>query len=206
LDGALDPRLKFISISLGDKMPNVKKHYTIEEAMGAIDRSNGHELTNGPGSPRPVGQVPDGRIPYNNTGKKQGHEYMHRGHIEQRNHSGDHPSGLVTLSQLQKNMLKKSRTENRYTSARLTQYLLNSTQGQQALDELDNNVGNPQKWIQNIPVTDGTIYGFEQNGDVPKQVTSAAINIRKIGGELFIASVYPMGFSGERNYELDTFF
>jgi hypothetical protein len=196
----------FIFISLGDKMPNVKKLYTIEEAMGAIDRSNGHELANGPGSPRPRALEPDGRIAYNDTGKKQGHEYMHRGHIEQRNHSGDHPAGFVTLNPRQTNMLKKSRTENRYTSARLTRYLLNSTQGQQALDDLDNNVGDPQKWIKNIPVTDGTIYGFEQNGDVPKQVTSAAINIRKIGGELFIASVYPMGFSGERNYELDTFF
>jgi hypothetical protein len=66
----LNPRLKFIFISLGDKMPNVKKQYTIEEAMGAIDRSNGHELANGPGSPRPRGPgIPDGRAAYNNTGK-----------------------------------------------------------------------------------------------------------------------------------------
>jgi hypothetical protein len=196
-----------MAVSPGDDMPNVKKRYTVEEAMGAIDRSNGHTLTAGPGSPRPVSTtVPDGRIAYNNTGKKQGHEYMHRGHIETRNHRGDHPTGLVPLSTLQQNMLKKSRTENRYTSARLTQYLLNSPQGQQALDDLDNNVGGPQQWIQYIPVSDNTIYGFERDGDVPKQVTAAAINIRKIGGELFVASVYPVQFLAERDYALDTFF
>jgi hypothetical protein len=189
-------------------MPNVQKIYSLEDAMGAIDRSNGHELSVGPGAPQKRSStVPDGRVAYNNTGKKLGHEYMHRGHIETRNHSGDHPAGATTLSPLQSNMLAKSRSENRQTSARLAQDLLNSAQVQLALGRLDA-AGNPaqQEWLKNVPVSDKTIYGFESNGDVPKQVTHAAINIRKIGDELFVASVYPVQFAGERDYELDTFF
>jgi hypothetical protein len=63
-----------------------------------------------------------------------------------------------------------------------------------------------QQWLKKVDVTDKTIYGFEGGGDVPKQVTKAAINIRKIGGQLFVASVYPAEFAGERNYELDMLF
>jgi hypothetical protein len=190
-------------------MPNVQKVYSLEDAMGAIDRSNGHELSQGPGSPQPQSMAADGRVPYNNTGKKLGHEYMHRGHIEQRNHEGDHPTGAAppTLTKLQSNMLAKSRSENRLTSARLTQHLLNSATVQQALGRLDTgNNPNQQEWLKNVPVTDNTIYGFESNGDIPKQVTRGAINIRKIGNELFVASVYPVQFAGERDYALDTFF
>ena len=189
-------------------MPDVQKIYTLEDAMGAIDRSNGHELSKGPGSPQPRSTAtPDGRVAYNITGKKLGHEYMHRGHIEQRDLSGDHPGGAATLSPLQSNMLAKSRSENRLTSARLTHHLLNSAPVQQALGRLDSK-NNPQhqEWLKNVAVTDNTIYGFESNGDVPKQVTHGAINIRKIGNELFVASVYPVQFAGERDYELDTFF
>jgi hypothetical protein len=172
-------------------MPNVLKTYTLEEAMGAIARSNGQPLSKGPDSPQSRG-------PYNATGKKLGHEYMHRGHVDQQNRP---------LTHQHNNMLEKSRSENRLASARLTQYLLNSADGQQALARLDQaNDPKLQEWLKKVDVTDKTIYGFEGGGDVPKQVTKAAINIRKIGGQLFVASVYPAEFAGERNYELDTLF
>ncbi|MCP3725326.1 hypothetical protein M3I53_19730 [Paraburkholderia sp. CNPSo 3272] len=169
--------------------------------MGAIHRSNGHSLAHGPGNPRPAasGQA-GGRQAYNATGRRMGHEYMHRGHIE----VGNRLPGPRTL--LETNMLAKSRSENRYMSARLAQHLLNSTQGQAALGDLDNNVGGPQQWIRGIPVTDPTIYGFDQNDDTLKQVTTGAINIRKINDQLFIASVYPDSFSDVPDYELNTFF
>jgi hypothetical protein len=181
------------------RMASVKKFYSYAEAKAAIDRSNGQRLSTGPGEP-------DQRQPYNATGKQLGHEYMHRGHVERYNTAGDHPSGTRTLSQRQANMLAKSRTENRDMSYRLAEYLLNTPQVQQELGDLDNNVGNPQKWLKHVPVTDNTLYGFAAGSDAPRQITAAAINVRKIGGELFVASVYPVAFMGERPYDLGYLF
>lgn len=180
-------------------MPNVQKVYSNAEAKAAVDRSNGQALSNGPDDPR-------NRQPYNATGKQLGHEYMHRGHIQRYNSAGDHPTGTRTLKPQESNMLKKSRTENRDMSYRLTEYLLNTPAVQNALGDLDNNVGNPQKWLKNVPVSDNTLYGFAGGGDVPRQITAAAINLRKINGELFVASVYPVAFMGERSYDLDLTF
>jgi hypothetical protein len=178
---------------------NVKKPYSYAEARAAIDRSNGQPLGSGANDPST-------RQDYNATGKKLGHEYMHRGGISKYEDQGDHPSGLKPLKPLQANQLAKSRAENRETSYRLTEYLLNTPQVQAALDDADNGVAPVQKWLKNVPVTVDYLYGFESGGTISKQITAAAINFRKIGDELFIASVYPVAFQGERNFELDLLF
>lgn len=173
-------------------MPDIKKDYTLEQAAAAVDRSNGRRLADGPGSPRT-------RNAYNNTGKKLGHEYMHRGSIGIYNTTGDHPTGRRALSQLESNMLAKSRAASRLNSYRLAHYLLNSQAVQIELGNADREPENTQKWLKNVAVTDNSIYGYEAGSDIPKRVTRAAINFRKIGGEIFIASLYPTGFVAEED-------
>lgn len=182
-------------------MPDVKKIYSLAEAEAAVNRSNGQPLAQGVGDPR--------NRTYNNTGKKRGHEYMHRGPIAKYEFRGDHPSGEnPQLSGLEKNVLKKSRTEDRRTSYRLVQALLNSPAGQTALGELDAGGDNPpgQKWLPAIDVLAEDLYGYESDGTVVKKISKARINFRKINGSLFIASVYPTEFQGERDYDLGDFF
>ncbi len=170
-------------------MPNnIKKTYTLADAKDAIDKSNGQKLS------------VETRSAYNSTGKRLGHEYMHRGYIPKYDYNGDHPSGPSTLNTLDSNRLKKSRVENRETSYRLACHLLNSPQGQNALGSADKQPENTQIWLKQIPVTSKNLYGYEQNGDIPKRITHGAINFRKIAGKLFIASVYPTQFMGERDY------
>lgn len=180
-------------------MTNVKKAYTLNEAAAAIDRSNGQKLADGAGSPQSRGQ-------YNNTGKKLGHEYMHRGAVGIYNTAGDHPTGMRALSPLETNMLGKSRASSRANSYRLAHYLLNSPSVQVELGNADSGVGDPQKWLKSVPVTDGSIYGYEPGSDVQKRVCEAAINFRKIGDELFIASIYPTKFLAEEDLDLSSLF
>lgn len=193
-------------------MPNVKKPYSYAEAKAAIDRSNGQRLSTGAGDPHL-------RRPYNATGRQLGHEYMHRGAVSTYDNQMDHPvlktvfvpgggnvmDPSIHLTTLEANMLGKSRMENRETSYRLTEHLLNSAPVQQELDNADNNVGDVQKWLRRVPVT-ADLYGYEAGSDVPKKITEAAINFRKIGDHLFVASVYPVSFAGERDFELDQLF
>lgn len=180
-------------------MPNIKKAYTKSEAAAAIDRSNGQSLAAGAGSPQ-------SRNNYNNTGKKLGHEYMHRGAVGIYNSAGDHPTGRRNLSTLETNMLGKSRAANRSSSYQLAFYLLNSPSVQVELGNADAGVGDAQKWLKSVPVNDNSIYGYEPGSDVQKRVCEAAINFRKIGGELFIASIYPTKFLAEENLDLSALF
>lgn len=183
-------------------MPNVKKNYSLAEAEAAVNRSNGQPLAQGQGDPA-------NRI-FNNTGAKKGHEYIHRGFVAKYEFRGDHPSGEnPQLSQLEKNTLAKSRSENRRTSYQLAQATLNSPRGQAALADLDALGDNPsgeQKWLKDIDVLGEDLYGYEGGGTVVKKVSKAAINFRKINGTLFIASVYPTEFQGVRDYDLGDFF
>ncbi|HDS1654511.1 TPA: hypothetical protein QEL76_002452 [Stenotrophomonas maltophilia] len=180
-------------------MPNIKKPYTIEEAAIAIDRSNGQKLDHGPDDPRT-------RNAYNNTGKKLGHEYMHRGAVGIYNTTGDHPTGMRVLTPLENNVLNKSRAANRSCSYRLAHFLLNSSQVQVELGNADAGIGPAQKWLKTVAVTDSSIYGYEAGSDVPKRVCEAAINFRKIGDELFIASLYPTKFLAEEDLQISSLF
>jgi hypothetical protein len=196
---AAPPRLENQNPEGSDVVPNIKKPYTLTEAAAAVDRSNGQKLSSGPGSPQ-------ARDTYNNTGKKLGHEYMHRGAIGIYNTSGDHPTGTRALTTLESNMLKKSRSASRSNSYRLAHHLLNSPAVQVELGNADAGIGDPQKWLKHVAVTDNSIYGYEPGSDVPKRVAEAAINFRKIGGELFIASLYPTKFLAEEELNLSLLF
>jgi hypothetical protein len=179
-------------------MANIKKTYTLAEAQAAIDNSNGQQLPKKGQQPSQDFGDPEKRSAYNATGKRLGHEYMHRGHIP------EYPSSPTALTELDSNRLQKSRVENRATSYRLACHLLNSPQGQKALDDADKQPENTQKWLKLIPVTSKNLYGYDpkSKGDIPKRITHGAINFRKIKGTLFIAPVYPTQFMGERDYDL----
>jgi hypothetical protein len=60
--------------------------------------------------------------------------------------------------------------------------------------------------LKSVAVTDNSIYGYEPGSDVPKRVSEAAINFRKIGDELFIASIYPTKFLAEEDLDLSSLF
>jgi hypothetical protein len=182
----------------------LRKPYSYADARAAIDRSNGQPLALGANDP-----MTHPRFTSNgnkDTGQRYGHEYMHRGPVKKFNDSGDHPSGLNTsLSRLESNRLGKSRTEHRDATYRLTEYLLNTQKVQSSLGQADMDPPNKQFWLKKIPVTQD-VYGYSSDGTVPKKISSASINFRKINGQLFIASVYPDGFLGERDFDLDKLF
>lgn len=200
---------------------------TAADAQAAIDRANGQKLND-----ILAGSQGDeaNRQAYNPTGKKLGHEYMHRGYVAKEGaQEVDSATGVrstTTATTLQKNMRAKSRTMNRRASAELAAALLNSPIGQNELTAAINANDGAQHWLQNIaidramyglvandPSADSkAIYGYERegagkfSGEVAKKIETGSVNFRVVQGVLFIMSVYPQTFQAEGNFDYGNLF
>jgi hypothetical protein len=161
------------------------KTWNAADAESAIHKGNGNLLTDlKAGSLKSYGAA---RKQYNASGKKRGHEYMHR---------GASAPGV------------KSRYGSRHAAIAVTLEMLNSPQVQPVLGKFDAGT-QTEAWIKDIAIA-GDWYGYPPDsanrfGHLQK-ISKACINIVTDGSNLYIYSSYPSEFSGEADLDLTDLF
>lgn len=163
----------------------MKRKWDLADTESAIHRGNGNLLKD-----LKAGTLKDyaaARKQYTQSGKKRGHEYVHRG--------ASAPG-------------HKSRYHSRFCAISVTTEMLNHPKVQAALAEFDGGT-KTDVWIKNLPIN-GDWYGFppdadNQFGELHK-ISQACINLVTDGTNLYVYSSYPSAFSGAFETDLTPLF
>ena len=163
----------------------MKKPWTPEDTEAAIHRANGNLLKDlKAGTPKDFAKA---RTQYTTSGKKRGHEYMHRASTG---------PGF------------KSRYGSRYCCIQVTCEMLNHPLVQADLEKFDQGT-KTDTWIKDIPIV-GDWYGYPRDADNQygelHKIGKACINLVTDGTNLYIYSTYPSDFQGEMTYDLTSLF
>ena len=183
----------------------LNKHYSTAEVEAAIARANGVALASiGAADTRSRDIRAQGASPYR---KGTGHVFAHVATYTQRLPSSDR-----TMSGIRSGQAGKSLWQNRRDCiAACTELLNNDVKVKQWLDKFDNPGPRGKRAdpidVKNRPVT-GDYYGYAAGGTALMKVTTAAINLWEVGGQLVIYSSYPCGLAAydEPALDLDALF
>ena len=163
----------------------MQRPWNSADTESAIHKGNGNLLRDlKAGTLKPYKAA---RGQYNATGKKRGHEYMHR---------GEGAPG------------HKSRYGSRYAAIEVTREMLNSPSVQAALGDFDAGT-KTDVWIKDVGI-DGEFYGYPPDADNRfghlKKISKACINLVTDGANLYVYSTYPSEFQGELEFDISELF
>lgn len=171
------------------------KTYTVADLEAAMARTNGIALSDLGGSSAARRYSAQGSSPYV---KGTGHAYAHMATYTQRLQSND-----ASMSRIRANQSSKSLWQNRRMAIYACMELLNrDVKVREWLKKFDDGRRAEPIDVKSRPLV-GDYYGYKAGDSILMKVSTAAINIVSVGGELGIFSTYPCDLVGFTEPDLD---